>query len=321
MNLDPKCRELGMHKRNKHVCDRESHTSSPVCEKCQCIFNNWSQATDEYNQNHPYAEWRHWENVLAFKDAASKGCHLCILFLSQFTESEIEDAEGAMKNDKMDALSVLAQGEPMIESSSRRSGQGCWSLTMTLPLSDGPALSVLGMSPSFVALEPYADFPTSTMAKPVLQIARSWLDECIRSHSACSPSQHGSNPTRLIEVGANGPRLILSAGIRGPIRYATLSHCWGSLKILRLVQSNFSQLQQKIPLDELCQTFQDSCKIIEELGIRYLWIDSLCIYFDRSRMKHRRNLRIKPLFSEALYFVLEVPFWSLHVSNCCFNLS
>jgi hypothetical protein len=81
------------------------------------------------------------------------------------------------------------------------------------------------------------------MAKPVLQVAKSWLGDCIRSHSACRPSQHGPNPTRLIEVGADGPRLILSAGICDPISYATLSHCWGSLKILRLVKSNFTQLQ------------------------------------------------------------------------------
>jgi len=299
MDLDPECRELGMHKRNKHVCDQESHTSSPVCEKCRYIFNNWSPATDEYNESHPYAEWRHWENVLAFKYAASKGCHLCILFLSQFKESEIEDAEGAMRNDKMDALSVLAQAEPIIESASRRSGQGCWSLTMTLPLSDGPALSVLGMSPSFVALEPYADFSTSTMAKPVLQMAKSWFGDCIRSHSACRPSQHGPNPTRLIQVGADGPRLILSAGICGPISYATLSHCWGSLKILRLVKSNFSQLQQKIPLDGLCQTFQDACKITEELGIRYLWIDSLCIIQDDPDDWNREALQMAVVYGRS----------------------
>lgn len=296
MDLNPECCALGMHKRSKHVCDQEGHTSSQLCVKCRYMFDNWSLATDEYDQTHPYAEWQHWENVLAFKDAASKGCHLCILFLSQFKEFEIKDAEVAMRNDKMDKLSILAQRESMIEGASRQSGQGCWSLTMILPLSDGPALSVLGMIPSCLALEPYADLPNSTMAKPALQLAKSWLGDCIRSHSTCRPSQDEPNPTRLIEVGADGPRLILSAGIREPISYATLSHCWGSLKILRLVKSNLSQLQQTIPWNELCQTFQDACQITEEIGLRHLWIDSLCIVQDDPEDWNREALQMAGVY-------------------------
>ena len=35
---------------------------------------------------------------------------------------------------------------------------------------------------------------------------------------------------------------------------------------------------------------------------RILWVDAICIYSDRSRIKHCRNLRFGPLFSEGFGF-------------------
>jgi Heterokaryon incompatibility protein (HET) len=34
---------------------------------------------------------------------------------------------------------------------------------------------------------------------------------------------------------------------------------------------------------------------------RFLWVDTVCIYSDRSRIKHCRNLRFEPLFSGFAY--------------------
>jgi hypothetical protein len=62
--------------------------------------------------------------------------------------------------------------------------------------------------------------------------------------------------------------------------YATLSHCWGSLKLLQLTTRNLQLLQDGMPREALCQTFQDAVFIVQELGLKYLWIDSLCIIQD-----------------------------------------
>lgn len=90
-------------------------------------------------------------------------------------------------------------------------------------------------------------------------------------------------PTRLIAVDQDVPRLALSTELSGRGRYATLSHCWGTLKILRLVKSNFQSFRVGIPWEELSQTFQDACFVAKEFGFQYiwnLWIDSLCIIQD-----------------------------------------
>lgn len=50
-----------------------------------------------------------------------------------------------------------------------------------------------------------------------------------------------------------------------------------------MVQTNRENFQQKtryIPLDSLPQTFRDSIILCRQLGIRYLWIDCLCIIQD-----------------------------------------
>ena len=73
-------------------------------------------------------------------------------------------------------------------------------------------------------------------------------------------------------------RLIHSTGLTG--RYCALSHCWGSLECLRLTKASSSPLQKSIAWQQLPKTFQDAVIITRNVGVRYLWIDSLCIYQD-----------------------------------------
>jgi hypothetical protein len=63
-------------------------------------------------------------------------------------------------------------------------------------------------------------------------------------------------------------------------RYVTLSHCWGETPIVRLVDANMHQYMDPgigIPWESLSRTFQDSISVARTLGVRYIWIDSLCI--------------------------------------------
>jgi hypothetical protein len=64
------------------------------------------------------------------------------------------------------------------------------------------------------------------------------------------------------------------------IKYATLSHRWGMVKVLTLLSSNIDQLTDRIQLGDLTKTFQDAISITRKMNVRYLWIDSLCIMQD-----------------------------------------
>ncbi|PQE28270.1 tol protein [Rutstroemia sp. NJR-2017a WRK4] len=95
-------------------------------------------------------------------------------------------------------------------------------------------------------------------------------------------------PSRVLDVGdsknSKSLRLYLShsegRGERG--RYITLSHCWGNVDpsvkdkyctYLCNVKDRF----QGIDFDDLPKTFQNAVTVTQELGIRFLWIDSMCI--------------------------------------------
>lgn len=57
----------------------------------------------------------------------------------------------------------------------------------------------------------------------------------------------------------------------------TLSHCWGFTDCPKLTTDNRAQLLDQIPLPLLPQLYQDAVYVTRHLGIKYLWIDSLCI--------------------------------------------
>lgn len=124
------------------------------------------------------------------------------------------------------------------------------------------------------------------------------LKECATQHTQCGwqlVSTNSSNnpepemPTRVIDVG--GPEETVSlieqpskeSGL--PIlhgKYTTLSHCWGPPErhSIRTTTENIARHRAAIPLSDLSRTFRDAVRITREIGIRYLWIDSLCIIQD-----------------------------------------
>ncbi|KAL0471114.1 heterokaryon incompatibility protein domain-containing protein [Neurospora intermedia] len=144
---------------------------------------------------------------------------------------------------------------------------------------------------------PDSNFPLSASsdAPQVLESIQHWLKDCVDNHPECnrySSTQKGPTatwlPTRLIDVGEVpgklAPRLVISADeglAQKKAHYLTLSHSWSiSTKPhnLKLETENMTQLQDRIPLDDrLSKTFRDAMKITQQLGCRYIWIDSLCI--------------------------------------------
>ena len=101
---------------------------------------------------------------------------------------------------------------------------------------------------------------------------------------ACKPCK-SFLPRRLIDVGdplkCISPRLVSSTGLKmHPLRYATLSHCWGTLQPLRTTKATEEAYRQEIRLKCLPKTFLDALFLSASLGIQYLWIDCLCIVQD-----------------------------------------
>lgn len=140
--------------------------------------------------------------------------------------------------------------------------------------------------------------------------------ECARARNADSQAVASRSPTRLIDVGPSDgsqePKLILTSESQSStdFTFTALSHCWGQTQLLRIAdhltkfdlaaldedQKKLANIQDRkpltttsktieqrlrqIPIASLPKTFQDAILFTRGLGIRYIWIDSLCIVQD-----------------------------------------
>jgi hypothetical protein len=116
-----------------------------------------------------------------------------------------------------------------------------------------------------------------------------WIDECKSNHSSCHLLDSPWHPTRLLDVGTlNGielPRLVETAGEDIQESYAALSHMWGDpnqghAPPVRTLKANYEEMKSGIPRQMMSKNFIDAAITTRRLGLRYIWIDSLCIIQD-----------------------------------------
>ncbi|KAG4441659.1 hypothetical protein IFR05_002866 [Cadophora sp. M221] len=88
-------------------------------------------------------------------------------------------------------------------------------------------------------------------------------------------------PTRLLDVGPGPnvePRLVETTGYPEG-QWVALSHCWGEVQShpLKTTRNKLAERLAGIPLSSMPKSFIDAIAVTKALGLRYIWIDSLCI--------------------------------------------
>jgi Heterokaryon incompatibility protein (HET) len=129
----------------------------------------------------------------------------------------------------------------------------------------------------------------STSSDASWKLIRGWIQNCTQNHRECSHFVQADDwlPTRLIDIGSPtdifGTRLIVPLESHPGMKmsaYVALSHRWKPEELGKLTSSNIHLYKQAIPFDILTPTFKDAILATRQLGVRYLWIDSLCILQD-----------------------------------------
>lgn len=119
----------------------------------------------------------------------------------------------------------------------------------------------------------------------LMQIAQ-WMRECLTSHTKRFDIQTVAAtrdilPLRLLDLAPDLHTDIIRLESSEPLPfhavYVTLSHCWGGSRKTTLTTSRLATFQAGVHLSTLPKTFQDAVILTRSLGIRYLWIDALCI--------------------------------------------
>lgn len=112
-------------------------------------------------------------------------------------------------------------------------------------------------------------------------------------------------PTHLLDVTIKGPKglpgvKLVDGMFLDPLtEYVTLSHCWGHSKPIRLNKKTLPALRQGVAQSTLPKTFADACYATEKLGLRYLWIDALCIMHDQEPLVYAEISQMSKVYSEA----------------------
>ncbi|KAF9877294.1 hypothetical protein CkaCkLH20_04994 [Colletotrichum karsti] len=105
------------------------------------------------------------------------------------------------------------------------------------------------------------------------------METCVGQHQACPSFTARPAPKRLINL-TEGDELRLENTEGKVCQYAALSYRWGdpeSVRDARTVAHNLKARMSKFSLSELPTTIGDAIRATRALGIRYLWVDSICI--------------------------------------------
>ncbi|XXG99951.1 hypothetical protein Hte_006292 [Hypoxylon texense] len=129
--------------------------------------------------------------------------------------------------------------------------------------------------------------------------------ECCNRHPACAMQPDDFVPTRLIYVGGGKDALKLCDNISSGqnISWAALSHCWGGGEPLSLTKDALKGFKERINFLELPATFQDAVTVTQELGLAYVWIDSLCIVQDDKTDWEKDAARMGAVYSRAFVVI------------------
>ncbi|KAK8134602.1 hypothetical protein PG984_006614, partial [Apiospora sp. TS-2023a] len=143
----------------------------------------------------------------------------------------------------------------------------------------------------------------------VLQAQR-WLRTCETHHgSLCNGGHFRSNlrdQLRLVDVEMGNLVEVRSMEKteKDNLRYVTLSYMWGRSPLLKASVENYDYLRQPGSLSGeggggfqvLSPTIRDAVLLTKTLGLRYIWIDALCIIQD-----DRQDWRNTALFMDQIY--------------------
>lgn len=108
------------------------------------------------------------------------------------------------------------------------------------------------------------------------------MRHCTLNHPQCGRGEGQRLPSRVLNIEKN--RVFLYERKKNELaRYACLSHRWGppgDASMLCTLKDTIACHKDEIPWQLLPRNFQDAISFARQLGLSWIWIDSLCIIQD-----------------------------------------
>ncbi|KAK2058659.1 heterokaryon incompatibility protein [Colletotrichum caudatum] len=237
----------------------------------------------------------HHVSAVAFKDAADSGCVICKRLAASVGDPQpwfVDNTtalyrwnmrEAPQATDFQSYVTITFRSLPGRQHRDKDSESLPQHQFYLIPEDD------LGSIPDEETLGPGTDSEASFTQM------KEWLNKCKEHHPKCKPRHLGRDfmPTRVLDVGVQGGpsppthiRVVHTKENEIKEQYMTLSHCWGKRKFVQLTDDNFYEFTTRgipwkspSPGNDICsnKNFVEAIEVTRKLGIRYIWVDSVCI--------------------------------------------
>ncbi|KAK0232012.1 heterokaryon incompatibility protein-domain-containing protein [Armillaria nabsnona] len=128
------------------------------------------------------------------------------------------------------------------------------------------------------------------------------VGECLR-HERCPPPICALLPTRVIDcTNPEQPHLFINQGIKDD--YVALSYVWGEKQPHCTTTKILDSYIAGIPLQNIPKTIMDAIKVTQKLGLRFLWVDALCILQDSDDDKAQEIAQMRRIFRDAYVTII-----------------
>ncbi|CAG9982666.1 unnamed protein product [Clonostachys byssicola] len=152
-----------------------------------------------------------------------------------------------------------------------------------------------------------------------ISLVNKWLNRCHSDHgSRCITETSGPKPKNLILVDTENNCLVTFTHGHPP-PYLALSYVWGGVPQAELTRLTLDKWHEPGSLTEeasITQKVRDAMTIVKHTGLRFLWVDALCIVQDD---EYQRQEQIDQMF--LIYHQAEATIVAADGPSCDLGLS
>ncbi|PVH81454.1 HET-domain-containing protein [Cadophora sp. DSE1049] len=130
--------------------------------------------------------------------------------------------------------------------------------------------------------------------------AAKWLEQCHMEHPECTSSGSIDLPSRVLEITNDYLKIVSTSNLSGDSRYVALSYCWGGPQDQKTTSRNLQERQTEgFNISQLPPTLRDAIVVTKQLGLQFLWVDSLCIVQDDDSDRIREIAKMADIYRGA----------------------
>ncbi|KAF8963860.1 hypothetical protein BDZ97DRAFT_1818243 [Flammula alnicola] len=254
-----------------------STIKSLVCEACWnslFTFDSFQIALDPRSKGFSYTA-----TCESIRASAEQGCNWCKLFVKKKARGQCDIALSCEEDSDRETQAFTPAGTKKFTLRTQAKDANVpssYSFRMYTTADDNAS--------NFIAAR---DRVLQVAALSNYKLASECFNNCIRSHSQCPKPRQSPLPDRVIDCSnTERPKIVLTDGAQGA--YITLSYVWGEQQPITTTENIDSYVKDGLEMEKFPKTIRDAVLSAHNLGIRYLWIDALCILQDSTEDKIRQ---------------------------------